>query len=64
MLFLTFRDFFFLKLIRVFFLKIFFLFKRLNFLICAKTGIAGIEPTRMILKTIVLPLNYTPKKTS
>ena len=25
-----------------------------------KTRIAGIEPTHMILKTIVLPLNYIP----
>ena len=25
-----------------------------------KTRIAGIEPTRAVLKTAVLPLNYTP----
>lgn len=26
------------------------------------TRIAGIEPTQTVLKTAVLPLNYTPKK--
>ena len=25
------------------------------------TGVAGIEPTLMVLETTVLPLNYTPK---
>ncbi len=26
----------------------------------SETGVVGIEPTSMVLETIVLPLNYTP----
>ena len=40
--------------------EIFCLFN--NFLLITNeiTRVAGIEPTHMVLKTIVLPLNYTP----
>ncbi len=31
-----------------------------NIKLQALTGVAGFEPTLMILETIVLPLNYTP----
>ena len=25
-------------------------------------GVAGVEPTSAVLETVILPLNYTPKK--
>ena len=31
-------------------------------IISKKAGVVGIEPTSMVLETIVLPLNYTPIK--
>ena len=27
-------------------------------------GVAGVEPTSAVLETVILPLNYTPKKVS
>lgn len=36
---------------------------RFNFSITEITRAAGIEPTQMVLKTNVLPLNYTPEVT-
>lgn len=32
---------------------------RINYLMA---GVAGVEPTSAVLETVILPLNYTPKK--